>query len=215
MKKSLEFKILAIGFCIGFVLVIVPFLVNGIVALIYSSKIYTDKIKIPGSYAALVLGAQIEADGRPKLILTDRVKAAVDLYKAGKVKKLIMSGDNRTANYNEPKAMIELAIELGVPEQDLQADYAGLRTYDSCARVKDIFGQTKIIVVTQSFHIIRSVFLCQSLGIETYGFVSDSTEFPYFTWLSWQVRDIYSLVKNVADIFVIHPSATGGEKIRL
>jgi hypothetical protein len=95
----------------------------------------------------------------------DRVATAVDLYKAGKVKKLLMTGDNRFVNYNGPEAMRKLAAQLGVPGQDIVLDYAGRRTYDSCYRAKEIFGVKQVVVVTQRFPLDRSLFLRDAMGV--------------------------------------------------
>src|SRR5258708_11414714 len=128
---------------------------------------FTDVSAVPAARVALVLGAGVHRDRRPSPILADRIKAAVALYKAGKVKKLLMSGDNRVANYNEPDVMKKMALDLGVPKEDVQVDYAGRRTYDSCWRAKYIFSQDNLIVVTQSFHMPRALFLCEMLGVKT------------------------------------------------
>ena len=88
---------------------------------------------------ALVLGARVYANGRLSGMLRDRVETAVALYKAGKVQKLLMSGDNSSLEYNEPDAMMAHAVAMGVPPEDIQPDYAGRRTYDSCYRASAIF----------------------------------------------------------------------------
>ncbi|MEI6462143.1 MAG: ElyC/SanA/YdcF family protein [bacterium] len=175
---------------------------------------YSSIDKVPESYTALVLGAGLEGDG-PSDMLRDRIVSAVELYKAGKVKKLIMSGDNRFEDHNEPKVMIETANKLGVPLSDMQADYAGRRTYDSCYRLKNIFSQTSTIIVTQSFHITRAVFTCESLGVKSVGFVSDNDKYSTETWNYYKFRDILGLVKSVYDLWISSPAVVGGEKIKI
>lgn len=176
---------------------------------------YTSENDVPPAYSALVLGASVYSDNRPSPILADRIKAAVALYKKAKVKKLLMSGDNRTPYYNEPDVMKRMAISLGVPAEDIQADYAGRRTYDSCWRAKNIFSQDKMIIVTQSFHMSRALFLCSNLGIESYGLVSDQPIYSPLDWTYWQVRDVVSLILSIVDLFVRHPSLVKGDKIQL
>jgi SanA protein len=105
--------------------------------------------------------------------LRDRVDTAIDLYRAGKVQKLLMSGDNQIAEYNEPADMMAYAITQGVPAQDIQPDYGGRRTYDTCYRAKSIFQVDAAILVTQQFHLPRALFTCRALGINAQGVVSE------------------------------------------
>ncbi|MEA3339046.1 MAG: ElyC/SanA/YdcF family protein, partial [Chloroflexota bacterium] len=103
-------------------------------------RTYARVEETPSRPVALVLGAGLWADGSLTPILADRVATAADLYHAGVVQKLLCSGDNRFVNYNEPQAMLERAVQLGVPAEDIVLDYAGRRTYDSCYRARAIFG---------------------------------------------------------------------------
>ncbi len=105
--------------------------------------------------------------------LYDRVATAVDLYQRGLVNKLLLTGDNRFVNYNEPEAMRRTAVKLGVPDEDLVLDYAGRRTYDSCYRAREIFGVNRAILVTQAFHLDRALYLCDAFGIDSVGVVAD------------------------------------------
>jgi SanA protein len=193
-----------------------PFLLTFTTQLTYNSHIFPSA-KVPNGSVALVLGAGIRPDGSPSDILRDRIEKAVELYKSGKVKTLIMSGDNRRKDYNEPQTMKERAMALGVPENDIQLDYAGRRTYDSCWRAKHIFSQEKITIVTQSFHMTRALFLCEHLGVESVGVLADQHRNSYqpSQWLVWQFRDILSLVQAHIDIFVVKPPVVGGEKIQI
>jgi SanA protein len=165
------------------------------------------------SYAALILGAGIYSDGTPSDILKDRIDIGVQLYKAGKVKKLIMSGDNRVSHHNEPEVMKNVAIGLGVPETDIQPDYAGRRTYDSCWRAKNIFSQDQIIIVTQSFHMPRALFLCSQLGINSQGITADTERYSGWDWNYWKIRDMLSFSKSLIDLYFFHPGLVKGEKI--
>lgn len=181
----------------------------------YRSQIYTDIHQIPEKKVALVLGAGVWRNGSPSPILADRIQAAVELYKAGKVKKLLMSGDNRFSHYNEPEAMIREAINSGVPESDIQADYAGRRTYDSCWRAKNIFSQDEIIIVTQSFHMTRALFLCNQLGIKSIGFSADQPHYTSTQWLYWTSRDMVALNLSIIDLYLVEPDFIRGDKIDL
>lgn len=112
-----------------------------------SSQIFS-KEDVPARRVAIVFGAQVKKDGTPSVVLRDRVETAVALYKSGKVEKLLMSGDNRFVDYNEPEAMRRYALALGMPEADIVLDYAGRRTYDTCYRAKEIFGMNSALLVT-------------------------------------------------------------------
>ncbi len=127
-------KILLILLVLGLLIVFVPRLITGLHA---HSRTYTVS-DISPERAAIVFGAGLWRDGSPTPVLQDRVATAAELYFAGKVEKLLMSGDNRVENYNEPAAMREYALQLGVPDEAIVLDYAGRRTYDTCYRARDI-----------------------------------------------------------------------------
>jgi SanA protein len=161
---------------------------------------------------AVVFGAGLQRDGTPSPVLRDRVATAVDLYFAGKVEKILMSGDNRFIYYNEPGSMQAYAISLGVPEKDIVLDYAGRRTYDTCYRAMAIFGVKEAILVTQSFHMPRSLFTCEQLGIKAYGVTSDRREYLTSSLLSWELREIPATLTALWDVWVAHPEPVLGEK---
>jgi len=174
-------------------------------------RIYTRVADAPSAPVALVLGAGLERDGSPTLALYDRVVIAVDLYKAGKVKKLLMSGDNRFINYNEPAAMKKLAVQLGVPAEDIVLDYAGRRTYDSCYRAKEIFEVKQVIIVTQRFHLDRSIFLCDAMGVPSGGVVADRRVYQTLPW--WELREVLATTAAWWDVNIRHPVPVLGEKL--
>lgn len=174
-------------------------------------RIYTDVNAVPSAPVALVLGAGLWKDGSPTPALYDRVATAVDLYKAGKVKKLLMTGDNRFINYNEPEAMRKLAAQLGAPDQDIVLDYAGRRTYDSCYRAKAIFGVKQVVIVTQRFHLDRSLFLCDAMGIPSIGFVADRRTYQTYRW--WELREVVATAAAWWDVNIGHPVPVLGEKL--
>jgi len=133
--------------------------------------ISSDPAKLPGVTVALVLGAApIGPEGGPNRYFVYRLDAAAALYKAGKVKYLLVSGDNSRPDYDEPTAMRAGLIERGVPAEAIYRDFAGFRTWDSVVRVEEVFGQTRLIVVSQRFHLSRAIFLARQQGIEAWGF---------------------------------------------
>jgi len=159
----------------------------------------------PEAQVALVLGAGLRRDGSPTAILKDRVQSAVELYRAGKVSKLLMSGDNSYIDYNEPGAMREYAISLGIPESDIVLDYAGRRTYDSCFRAKHIFGIKSAITVSQSFHIPRATYICRSVGIEATGFAANNIIYRKSSNLYWNIREIPAMLVAAIEVHITKP----------
>lgn len=165
----------------------------------------------PQAPVALVLGAGLNRDGTPGLVLQDRVRAASELYFSGKVEKLLMSGDNTSQNYDEPGAMKEFAIDLGIPDEDIVLDFAGRRTYDSCYRAKAIFGLEKLIVVTQAYHLPRALFLCNAFEIEADGIPADDANYMRRSYTFWWVREILASLKAYWDVYISHPQPILGQ----
>jgi SanA protein len=166
----------------------------------------------PKRQAAIVFGAGLQRDGTPSPILRDRVETAADLFFAGKVEKILLSGDNRFLDYNEPGSMREYALSLGVPEEALVLDYAGRRTYDTCYRAKEIFGLNDVLLVTQSYHLSRALFTCQNLGLNAEGVKADRREYLNSSKLSWEVREVPASLVAMWDVWVGHPEPVLGEK---
>jgi SanA protein len=160
---------------------------------------------VPQAPVALVLGAGLNRDGSPGVVLRDRVDTAAELYYAGKVEKLLMSGDNSSPYYNEPGAMQTYALSLGIPREDIVLDYAGRRTYDSCYRAREIFGVDKLIVVTQSFHLPRALFLCNTFDIEASGVSADDANYYRRSYTFWWVREIMASTVAYWDVFISQP----------
>jgi SanA protein len=166
----------------------------------------------PKRQAAIVFGAGLQRDGTPSPILRDRVETAADLFFAGKAEKILLSGDNRFLDYNEPGSMREYALSLGVPEEALVLDFAGRRTYDTCYRAKEIFGLNDVLLVTQSYHLSRALFTCQNLGLNAEGVKADRREYLNSSKLSWEVREVPASLVAMWDVWVSHPEPVLGEK---
>ena len=139
----------------------------------YRRIMYTDAQTVPERPVALVFGAGYWPNGTPSDVMKDRVEAAIDLYRAGRVQKVLFSGDNRFVNYNEPEKMREYALSLGLPDEAIVLDYAGRRTYDTCYRAHDIFGLRQVVLVTQRYHLPRALYTCRGMGLEAVGYVAD------------------------------------------
>lgn len=156
---------------------------------------------VPERDVAIVFGAGLLRTGEPTAVLRDRVETAVELYKTGKIRGILMTGDNSYIDYNEPAAMRQYALDLGVPDSAITLDYAGRRTYDSCYRAKVIFGVSEAILVTQRFHLVRAMFLCQNLGVDAIGVEANNRQYRRSSLIYWNIREI--LARNVAILDVI------------
>lgn len=172
---------------------------------LYASRITYQKENAPNFRTAIVFGAGLRSDGSPTSILKDRVKTAVDLYKTGKVEKILLTGDNRFVNYNEPAAMAAYAHDLGVPQTDLVLDYAGQSTYDSCYRAKSIFKLDQAILVTQSFHLPRALYICNEMGIKSIGVTADQQKYWTFSFMYWQIRELPASLVAILDVWILKP----------
>lgn len=176
-----------------------------VITTIYSmNKIY-QKENVPHERVAIVFGAGLRRDGTPTPILRDRVETAADLYFTGKVEKLLMSGDNRFVNYNEPESMRQYALSLGVPNDAIVLDYAGRRTYDTCYRAKAIFGVKSSILVTQKFHLPRALFLCNALGVNALGVEAKNRQYRGESLFIWNFREQLATVGAFLDIYINNP----------
>lgn len=130
--------------------------------------------QVPDARAAVVLGCvRILKDGSRNRFYGYRIRAAADLYKAGNVKAVIVSGDNHVKGYDEPSDMKEDLVAAGIPAEKVVCDYAGFRTLDSVVRAKEVFGAERFIVVSQPFHVRRALFLAWGFGCDAYGYAAE------------------------------------------
>jgi vancomycin permeability regulator SanA len=160
---------------------------------------YTEA-SVPAAPVALVLGAQVYDDGTPSPFLAARLDIARRLLADGKIRAILVSGDNRRHEYNEPGAMFEWLVARGVPTQRIVLDFAGFDTYDSCDRARRVFGVRQAIVVTQTYHLDRAVTLCRELGVDATGVGDDSVRIYRQPWRNSVVRERGAVVKAVFDV---------------
>ena len=169
-RYVLWFAIAALLLMYGLLLgtLVAPWLVRRATA----GDIYHDIAQVPARPVAVVFGAGVGPDGALSAVLKARVDAAVALYKAGKVQKLLMTGDNDRLSYNEVTPMKDYAVSCGVPARDVVRDYAGFHTFDSCYRARHVFDIHRAILVTQAFHLPRAIYAARALGIDAVGFAA-------------------------------------------
>jgi SanA protein len=202
-------KSLLILSILGLLVLFMPRLVTGLFA---RGRTYTAS-NVPTRRVAIVFGAGLWRNGTPTPVLADRVTAAANLYFTGKVEKLLMSGDNRFVDYNEPEAMRQLALSLGVPNEAIVLDYAGRRSYDTCYRAKAIFKVDQAILVTQAFHMPRVIYLCDHLGVDSVGVETDLRIYRKSSVLYWNIRELPATVAALWDINISHPTPVLGDPL--
>jgi SanA protein len=166
---------------------------------------------VPARPVAIVFGAGVWPDGRLSDVLADRVETAVELYRRGKVQKLLMTGDNRFTHYNEPQRMYEYAVAHGVPGQDIVLDYAGRRTYDSCYRARAIFRVSEAILVTQAYHMDRALFTANHVGLDAVGVNADRRQYVYIRW--YWLREALATPLAWWQVLVTRPQPVMGEPL--
>ena len=153
---------------------------------------------------AIVFGARVR-NGVPSNSLYDRVLTGVELYRAGRVKKLLMSGDRQNDSYDEPAAMKKLAVELGVAESDIVLDNDGKSTFETCFRAREIFDVKKAVLVTQDYHLPRALYLCSNLGVDSVGITANRRIYDAEGYLN--NREFFAIASSWFEINVLPSDA--------
>jgi SanA protein len=174
--------------------------------------IYNSTDSIPTCKTAILLGtSKFMRSGTKNYFFYNRIKAAETLFKSGKVQFVIISGDNSLSYYNEPEDMKKELMKAGVPDSCIFLDYAGFRTFDSMIRAKEVFGQTKFIVVSQEFHNERAIFIARKYGIEAYGYNAEDVSAA--SGFKTKVRELFARVKVFIDVYSNKQPKFLGDKI--
>jgi SanA protein len=165
------------------------------------SRTYSDVKSIPHRPVGLILGcAKVLPNGNANLFFRYRVAAAAELYRAGRVDYLLVSGDNHIHAYDEAKDMKNSLVEMGVPREKIYCDYAGFRTLDSVVRAREVFGQTQITVISQEFHNRRAIFIARHRGVDAIGFNAPAVD--VYESFKTRCREQLAKVNTVLDIFL-------------
>ena len=164
-------------------------------------RTYDSVQDIPHRHAALLLGTTPKTrSGTTNKYFNYRIDACAALYKAGKVDRIIVSGDNHRRNYNEPEEMRKALVAKGIPDSDIFLDYAGFRTLDSVVRAREIFGQTSYTVVSQRFHNERAIFIAKKKKIDAIGFNARDAGRRY--GLKTRIREVFARCKVFLDLLI-------------
>lgn len=176
------------------------------------TKIYTEVTAIPHNDVGLLLGTAPKLkNGNNNLYFDYRILAAAELHKAGKIKYILISGDNRKKDYNEPEEMKKALMHQGIPEKSIYLDYAGFRTLDSVVRAQEVFGQTKFTIISQRFHNERAIYLAEKYGIDAIGY--NANDVNAYAGLKTNVRELLARVKMFIDLAVDKQPHFLGEKV--
>lgn len=181
-----------------------------ITALHAAARVFT-VAEAPLEGVAIIFGAGLRRDGTATAILRDRIQTAADLYNAGKVQRLLMSGDNSRLGYNEPEAMRQHALSLGIPDEAIVLDYGGRRTYDTCYRARAIFGISSAILVTQDFHLPRALYTCNALGLPAVGVKASNYYYLKRSRAYWNLRELFATAGAFVDLYITKPLPVLGE----
>jgi len=165
-------------------------------------RIYFDPDLVPPRDVAIVLGTSPTTQGRSNLFFESRMNACADLWNRGKVRHFIVSGDNGRKTYDEPTAMRDALISRAVPASAITLDYAGFRTLDTMARAVAVFGQRKVTVITDDFHLPRSLFLAEAHGLDAIGFGGRPVLVKYSK--KTRTREVASRIAAWIDVNVLH-----------
>jgi SanA protein len=184
---------------------------NAYVLLSSNGELTAKVSDVAPAQTAIVPGALVEPNGRMSSMLADRVRQAAALWHAGKVEKVLVSGDHHTWAYDEPGTMRKALVRAGVPPRDVFEDHAGFDTWVTMVRARSIFGVRDAVVVTQGFHMPRALFLADAAGIDATGLTADLHPWGLQGEKS-EVREVLSRVKTIADVTLDTP-AIGGPSI--
>ena len=177
-------------------------------------RLYNESYRIPRVRVGLLLGtSKYLSNGQANLYYQYRIDAAVMLFRTGKIRYILVSGDNAHRSYDEPQMMRNDLIELGVPKEKIYLDFAGFRTLDSVVRAKEIFGQDSLIIISQKFHNERALYLAKKFGIEAYAFNAKDVDRYY--GFKTMVREKLARIKMIIDIIVGTQPKFLGEKIKI
>ena len=204
MRFWLAFTLMVIGLAL-----VLP---RAIVLRLYAGRIHTPAAA-PARPVAIVFGAGLRRDGSPSLVLADRVAAAAALYLQGRVDGLLLSGSALSASRDEPAAMRDLALALGVPNHAIRLDRGGDRTFASCERARSVFGIEQALLVTQRFHLPRALAICHGLGIQAEGVAADLHPYSRRAQGIWNLREIPATLAALLETYLARPMSAPTEPV--
>ncbi len=176
-------------------------------------KIYQSGEDIKPQSVGIVFGAGLTPQNTPSDVLMDRLRVGAQLYHQGKISSVLVSGDNRFEQYNEPEVMKQTLVQTFlIPEKDIYTDFGGRRTFDTCKRAHDLWGIEHAVLISQEFHLPRAIWTCETLGIESIG-VSATLQ-PYIKETLFKLRETAAIYNAFLDLYLVTPSYLDGPFIK-
>ena len=185
----------AIAFIAALALTALAMMVPIVMRLVVASYIEPSVGDVPATEVAMILGASVYR-GRPSPVLAERADAAIELYKAGKVSKILVTGDNGALSYDEVTPVRKYLLNAGIASQDIFLDHAGFDTYSSMYRAREVFLVQSLTIVTQDFHLPRALWIARRLGLEAYGVVAEGGEHSPYDY----IREIPASIKAIVNV---------------
>jgi SanA protein len=214
MKGFLKKRFVRWAIALLFALILAIGLCNWWVISSTKTQLYSSIESVPYRKVGIVLGTNKEWHKGENPFFKYRIEAASTLFKSGKIKHIIVSGDNHLSYYDEPKDMKDALVKLGVPDSCITLDYAGFRTFDSIIRCKEVFGQDSITIISQEFHNQRALFIANYYKMSAVAFDAEDVSKAFSIQTS--VREYFAKCKAVLDLYVLHTSPHFlGEKIKV
>ena len=174
--------------------------------------VYSKAQEIPSNKVGLLLGtSKYLRSGKPNQYFANRIAATLELYHAGKIQNIVISGDNSQKDYNEPQDMMDALVAAGIPANRIYLDFAGFRTFDSVFRMNAIFGQSSFTIISQEFHNLRAIYIARTLGLNASGY--NAKDVDVYNGFKTQVREKFARVKVLLDIWVGKQPKFLGQKI--
>lgn len=204
-----KWSVIAFVFVIGFIISSNVIISSNTKKLVFSTINST-----PNTNVALLLGtSRYTSKGITNLYFKYRIQAVVDLYKSGKIKHIIVSGDNSISSYNEPREMRKALMKEGIPFEAITLDFAGFRTLDSVVRCNKVFGQDNFIIISQQFHIERALFIAQNFNINAIGYAAQNPPEKYS--FKTNIREYFARTMAIIDLYILHtqPKFLGKKEI--
>jgi len=209
LKKTFNKHLKKIIF-LGLTSIVIFVLINAYILFSTKDFIFDDIDDVPKAYVAIVLGARVMPNGFPSYVLQDRLDTAIDLYNFNKVERILLSGDHGQNEYDEVNNMKKYLISKNIPVSDIFLDHAGFNTYNSMSRAKEIFLIDDAIVVSQKFHLARSVYIAREKGISAVGIVANRRF--YLSTTRNNIRESLARVKSFFEVLInVDPKFLGDQ----
>lgn len=203
-KRKFLRRFFLLGGCAALIVGVAVYGANRACQQAANGLIYRSVETVPQNDVALVLGtSKMTAWGSTNLHFNQRIAAAAALYRSGKVRHLLVSGDNHVAGYDEPTDMRNALVAAGVPTNAITCDYAGFRTLDSVVRAQQVFGLTRFTIVTEEFHCARALWIARQLDLDAVAFAAPDVDSARWT-LRVKVREIFARAWCGIDLYILH-----------